>query len=166
MAIKSHADYNTGECWPGLRRLGELTGLSVGAVSKSVRTLIEAKLLRVLLPGRGKRASRYVARERLDIRLGDRVLCTIVLDYVPATLRLTLAGIDEGLGQGKALPELAASCEILPGEGFKWDAKSGLLRAEIPASEVPPPDEAEEALKGPLIERVRAIQQRLGTRKG
>jgi len=160
LAIKSHADYNTGEAWPGMRRLGELTGLSLGAVSKSVATLIDAKLLRVLAAGRGRRGNRYVARERLDVRLGDRVLCTIVLDYVPATMRVTLAGIDQALTSGKGAPEVFAQCEILPGEGFKWDPKHGVLRAEIPAQELPLPDEAEEVLKGPLIERVKAIQQR------
>lgn len=162
LAIKSHADYNTGESWPGMRRLAEVTGLSLGAVSRSVATLVEAKLLRVLASGRGRRGNRYVARERLDVRLGERVLCTIVLDYVPATMRVTLSGIDQALSSGKGGPEVFALCEILPGEGFRWDAKSGLLRADIPAQEVPPPDEVEEALKGPLIERVKAIQQRVG----
>lgn len=164
LAIKSHADYNTGECWPGMRRLGELTGLSLGAVSKSVATLLEAKLLRVLSSGRGRRGNRYIARERLDVRLGERVLCTIVLDYVPATMRVTLAGIDLALSTGKGAGDALAACEILPGAGFKWDPKAGLLRADIPAEDIPPPDAHEEALKGPLIERVKAIQQRVGSK--
>jgi hypothetical protein len=160
LAIKSHADYNTGECWPGMRRLSDLTGLSLGAVSKCVRTLVDVRLLRVLSAGSGKRGNRYVARERLDVRLGDRVLCTIVVDYVPATLRATLAEIDQAL-VGKREREVLARCEILPGEGFVWDPKIVALRAEIPAGELPPPDHAEEVLKRPLIERVKVLQQRL-----
>jgi hypothetical protein len=77
-------------------------------------------------------------------------------------MRVTLSGIDQALTTGKGSPEVFALCEILPGEGFKWDAKSGLLRAEIPAEDIPAPDEVEEALKGPLIERVKAIQRRIG----
>lgn len=160
LAIKSHADYNTGECWPGMRRLAELTGLSLGAVSKSVRTLVDARLLRVLAAGRGKRGHRYIARERLDVRLGERVLCTVILDYVPATMRQTLTGIDHALSTGKAMPEVFARCEIVPGHGFIWDAKIGALRAELPARDIPAPEELEEALKGPLIERVKALQLR------
>ena len=75
IAIKSHADYNTGECWPGIRRLSDLTGLASGTVQKAVHTLIDAKLLRIASAGVGKRSNRYVARERLDVRLGERVLC-------------------------------------------------------------------------------------------
>jgi len=158
LAIKSHADYNTGECWPGMRRLAELTGLSLGAVSKSVKTLVDARLLRVLAPGRGMRGNRYMARERLDVRLGDRVLCTVILDYVPAQLRETLAGIDRALASGKPAPEVFARCEIVPGDGFAWDPKIGALRAEIPARDIPALEEPEDALKGPLVERVKALQ--------
>ena len=160
LAIKSHADYNTGECWPGMRRLAELTGLSLGGVSKAVRTLVEARLLRVLAVGRGKRGNRYVARERLDVRLGDRVLCTVVVDYVPATLRQTLSGIDQALATGEGAAEVFADCEIVPGVGFAWDARVGVLRAVIPGSDLPPADLTEEQLKAPLVQRVLAMQER------
>jgi hypothetical protein len=165
LAIKSHADYNTGECWPGMRRLATLTGLSLGQVSKSVRTLIEARLLRVLMVGRGKRGNRYVARERLDVRLGERVLCTIVIDYVPATLRSTVGAIERAVAGAEGAQEVFAACEIVPGDGFTWDAKSGLLRASVSSREMPPPDLSEEALKQPLIQRVLAIQERAQGRK-
>lgn len=159
LAIKSHADYNTGECWPGMRRLAELTGLSLGQVSKCVHTLVEAKLLRVLAVGRGKRGNRYIARERLDVRLGERVLCTVVLDYVPATLRATLKEV-EGALSGGGSSDVFAACEIVPGEGFEWDASAGVLRASIHAGDIPPPDLTEEELKRPLVQRVLAIQRK------
>lgn len=164
LAIKSHADYNTGECWPGMRRLGALTGLSLGQVSKSVHTLVDARLLRVLEEGKGKRGNRYVARERLDVRLGERVLCTIVIDYVPATLRSTVVGIDRALATGEGAEEVFAACEIVPGDGFIWDAKGGLLRASVSSRDLPPPDQSEEALKRPLVERVLAIQSKAGSK--
>jgi hypothetical protein len=161
LAIKSHADYNTGECWPGMRRLGEVTGLSLGAVSKAVQTLIDARLLRVVVASRGKRGNRYMARERLDVRVGERVLCTIVLDYVPARMRSTLRQVSEAVSSGRSGAEVFASCEIVPGEGFSWDGKAGVLRARIEGREVPsgPLDKTEAA---PLVARVLALQRRGG----
>lgn len=161
LAIKSHADYNTGECWPGMRRLGEVTGLSLGAVSKAVQTLIEARLLRVVVAARGKRGNRYMARERLDVRLGERVLCTIVLDYVPARMRSTLREVSDAVATGRRAAEVFAACEIVPGDGFAWDSKAGVLRARIEGRDVPsaPLDKIEAA---PLVARVLALQRRGG----
>lgn len=161
LAIKSHADYNTGEAWPGMRRLGELTGLSLGAVSNSVKALVDARLLRVVREAKGKsrRGNTYVARERMDVRLGERVLCTIVLDYVPSTLRSRLAEIDTALATGKGGKEVLSQCEIVPGEGFAWDAASGSLRAVLPARDFPLADLSEEQLKAPLVQRVLAMQR-------
>lgn len=159
LAIKSHADYNTGECWPGMRRLATLTGLSLGQVSNSVGILVEARLLRLVAEGRGTRGNRYVARERLDVRVGERVLCTIVLDYVPATLRATLSGIDRALVSGQGAKEVLAACEIVPGDGFRWDASAGVLRGEVAARDVPAATLSEELLKVPLVQRVLAIQR-------
>lgn len=158
LAIKSHADFKTGEAWPGLRRLAALTGLAVGTVSNAVQILIDARLLRVVgeVKGRGNKGRKYVACERIDVRIGDRILCTIVLDYVPARLRQNISAIDQALRAGEPAPETFAQCEIIPGEGFAWDAQRGVLTASIPARDLPPPspevDEA--ALTAPLARRV------------
>lgn len=162
LAIKSHADYNTGKAWPGMRRLSDLTGLSLGLIHRSVQTLVDAHLLRVEKPAKGgRRGQTYVACERMDVRLGDRVLCTIVLDYVPATLRQSLNSIEQALSTGEGGAEVFAQCRILPGPGFAWHADSASLVATIPAAEIPPPDLSEEALKQPLVQRVLAIQRRV-----
>lgn len=161
LAIKSHADYNTGKAWPGMRRLSDLTGLSLGLVHKSVQTLVDAHLLRIEKESKGgRRGQTYVACERLDVRLGDRVLCTVVLDYVPATLRTSIASIEDALKAGEPNPELFAQCHILPGPGFAWHSDKGALVASIPASAIPLPDLTEEQLKQPLVQKVLAIQQR------
>jgi hypothetical protein len=166
LAIKSHADYNTGKAWPGMRRLSDLTGLSLGLVHRSVQTLVQAHLLRVEVASKGgRRGQTYVACERMDIRLGDRVLCTIVLDYVPATLRATISSIDQALKTGEAGPETFAQCRIIPGAGFTWHAESGSMVGAIPASDVPLPELTEEQLKQPLVQRVLAIQQKAGAKK-
>jgi hypothetical protein len=162
LAIKSHADYNTGKAWPGMRRLAELTGLALGSVQRAVQVLLGANLLRVEKESSrgGRRGQTYVACERMDVRIGERVLCTIVLDYVPATLRKTLSDIGQALTTGEGLDEVFAQCRILPGPGFVWNAGKGVLVASIPASELPMPDLTEEQLKQPLVQRVLAIQQR------
>jgi hypothetical protein len=161
LAIKSHADYNTGKAWPGMRRLSDLTGLSLGLIHRSVQTLVDAHLLRVEKASKGgRRGQTYVACERMDVRLGDRVLCTIILDYVPATLRASLNSIDQALKTGDASPETFAQCRILPGAGFAWDGDTKSLVGSISSVDIPLPDLTEEQMKQPLVQRVLAIQQR------
>lgn len=162
IAIKSHADYNTGECWPGIRRLSDLTGLASGTVQKAIHTLMDAKLLRIASAGSGKRSNRYVARERLDVRLGDRVLCTIVIDYVPARLRGQLENIANALKTGEGSPDAFATCEIIPGEGFSWDPSAGVLRANIPFNQIPEPviDHESTRLQSSLERKVLALQKK------
>lgn len=140
MAIKHHADYDTGRAWPGYRRLAELTGLNKDTITRTVARLIDAKLLRVVRAGSQRgRGQTYIARERLDVRLGARVLCTILIDYVPARMRGTLNRIDKALRSGGDDPGAFAEVEIIPGPGFAWDAEAGVLRASIPASDLPEP---------------------------
>ena len=135
-AIKFHADYETGKSWPGMRRLGELTGLSKSTVDRCIDVLEKAHLLRVARKEKG-RGLEYVARERLAVRIGERVLCTIVIDYVPNKLRERLNRIEQALTTGEGDTEAFAQVEIIPGPGFQWDAIAGVLRSEIPAHEVP-----------------------------
>lgn len=162
LAIKSHADYNTGLCYPGMRRLAKLTGLSLGCVSNSVQTLVEARLLRIVTKGQGKRGNKYIARERLDVRLGTRVLCTIVLDYVPLRLRKQVEQIEEKLKVGEPDQDFFANCEIIPGEGFVWDKNSGMLRTVIRAREIPVPtiDESAASMQNELMQKTLALQRK------
>lgn len=161
-AIKHHADFNTGECWPGVRRLAELTGLSVGSVQKAIKILIAENLLRVIESGSGAKSARYVAREVLTVRVGDKVICTICVDYVPQRLRQNIDAITDALKEGKAAPEVFSMCTILPGDGFVWNGERGVLEAQIPASDIPPSiqDEEEEALHAVLSTRVKALQDK------
>ena len=84
----------------------------------------------------------------MDVRLGERVLCTIVLDYVPNHLRQRLNQIEQTLKSGETNPDLWADCEIIPGAGFAWDATAGVLRSAIHARDIPPsvvaPEEGKE----------------------
>lgn len=135
-AIKYHADFNTGQAWPGMRRLGEMVGLSKSAVDRAVDRLEEAKLLRVTKDGSKRRGQTYIARERMAVRIGEAVICTIIIDYVPASLRGKLDRIEKAL-TGKNDPEAFADVEIIPGEGFHWDAKENALRGRIEAEKLP-----------------------------
>lgn len=77
----------------------------------------------------------YVARERLDVSLGQRVLCTVVVDYVPASMRDRLAAVRNAIEGGD--PAGLVDVDIIPGEGFVWDEKARVLRAKMPARDVP-----------------------------
>lgn len=166
LAIKSHADYNTGKAWPGMRRLGDLTGLSLGAIHKCVSTLVDARLLRVEAESKGgRRGQTYIACERMDVRLGNRILCTIVVDYVPATLRATVNSLHQAFTTGEAAAETFAQVEVIPGPGLAWHAGSQSLVGLVSSADLPPPDPSEEAMKLPLVNKVLAIQARSKARK-
>lgn len=132
--IKSHSDFNTGTCFPSFRRLMERTGLASATVQKAVACLEAAHLLRSERKGQRRY---YVARERLDVKLGDRTLCSIVIDYVPNSLRERLGRIKAALETGESDPEAFARVEIIPGKGFVWDPRAGALRAAIRAADLP-----------------------------
>ena len=133
-AIKFHSDFNTGKCFPGVRRLMQLTGLASATVQKAVASLEAAHLLRSERKGNRRY---FVPRERLDVKLGDRTLCTIVIDYVPSSLRERLGRIKAVLQTGEDDPDAFTQVEIIPGKGFTWDPKSGVLRAAIHAADLP-----------------------------
>ena len=131
MALKWHSDYATGHAFPGVRRLAELVGLNKDTISRCLHALEEARLLRTTARGRGKT---YIARERLDVRLGDVVACHVVVDYVPAKLRDKLLGMEAALESGKGLADDAfVDVEIIPGPGFQWDPESRSLKGKVPA---------------------------------
>ena len=71
------------------------------------------------------------------IRLGKRVLCTIVIDYVPGTLRGKINRLESALTTGEDDPEAFAEVEIIPGEGFQWDETTRTLRGQVAAREIP-----------------------------
>lgn len=154
-AVKAHSDYGTGEAYPGMRRLAVLTGLSIASVHKSIDILLEAKLLRIAEKGKGTKTSRYVPRERLDIRLGKRVVCSVVIDYVPNRLRERLDKLSRALSDGRDDPDIFAEIEIIPGPGFCWDDADRTLRASIAAADLPA--DGPSFVLTPLQERVKQM---------
>ena len=137
-AIKYYADYNTGEAFPGMRTLGQKLGISHPTVQRAIKSLEAAKLLRVSKAHSKRKGQTYIARERLRVTLGNTVLCTIIVDYVPNTLRQRLNRIEQSLTTGERDPEAFAEVEIIPGEGFIWDEAAGVLRGRVAAKEIPP----------------------------
>jgi Helix-turn-helix domain len=157
-AIKVHADFESGKAWPSIRRIGEMTGLGKSTVARAVDILEEVHMLRKETqgwPGRPGSKSRgrtptYVARERLDVKLGSRVLCTIVVDYVPYRVHAKLRALKEALTSGSkpkpGEPDIWAEVTIVPGPGFVWDESKKVLTSKVSAAEVPATPEVEAAL--------------------
>lgn len=132
LAVKNHADFNNGHSWPGVRAIAETIGISKSNVDRLVDELVEKKMLRVVKKGvPTKRGQTYVARERMCIRLGDRVLCTIYVDYIPSGFREKLHKIAESLKTGENDPDAWAEVEIVPGPDFVWDAARGSLMGKV-----------------------------------
>ncbi len=169
LAIKAHSDFNSGESWPSIRRLSSLTGLGVNTVQRALDRLTDAHLLRIVSRGNRKVSTRYVARERLDVRLGNQLLCTIVIDYVPSALRKKVKRIQNTLAGGEHDPEAFAAAEIIPGTGFVWDAVAGVLRSHIPASSIPRSEpvgiDASQFAGSVLAQKVAGIQAAIANRK-
>jgi DNA-binding Lrp family transcriptional regulator len=141
-AIKSFADFGTGECWPSIRLLSEDLGMSTETVQRAIRILEKAHMLRVI---RG-RPNRYVARDRMDFRFGDTLLCVVVVDYAPARVKEALEAVKDNLEGRSAgpLPSAArAMVEIIPGPGMAWDQETGRLRGSAT-----PPEEGQHGLTG------------------
>lgn len=145
-AIKVHADFESGKAWPSVRKLGQMTGLGNATVMRAIQTLETEHLLRKATkgwpsnPAKGMkgRSHTYVARERLDVRLGNRVLCTIAVDYVPLLVHKKLAAIKDALlDPSKEGPDdLWSQVDIIPGPGFIWDSERKVLSAQVAAREV------------------------------
>lgn len=137
IAIKTHADFNTGKAWPSIRRIAEITGLSDKTVQKALKELQAAHLLKIVQTGNQRQSTRYIARERLDVRLGNRLLCRIVMDYIPSQIKANMHKIQETLKSGERNPEAFTQVEIIPGDGFIWNAQTGTLQSQIPIRELP-----------------------------
>lgn len=134
-AIKSHADFHNGRCWPGIRRLMLLTGLSTDPVQAGVRRLVECHLLRIV--GKRRQTNVYIARERLDVRVGDRVICTVVIDFVPATMRSRLARLKGATAGRLEAADIWSEVELIPGPGLKLDPGTGTFKTLLRADEIP-----------------------------
>ena len=137
IAIKTHADFNTGTAWPSIRRIAEITGLADKTVQKALKDLQTHHLLKIVKTGNQRQSTRYLACERLDIKLGNRLLCRIVMDYIPARIKANMHKIQETLKSGERNPEAFANVEIIPGDGFVWNAETGTLQSQIPIKELP-----------------------------
>ena len=161
-AIKSHASFQTGRAWPSIRLLSTETGLNTKTVMKGIHVLVAANLLRIDKPGNRGASTRYIARERLDVRLGGRPICRVVVDYIPAQIRKKLNGLNHSLQAGEHNPEAFAQVDIIPGPGFVWDEAAGLLRSQIPAKELPAPEavDAEEFAASVLGLKVAGIREK------
>ena len=138
--IKCYADFNTGQSFPGMRTLGLKLGISKDTVQRAIESLVKAHMVRVVKPHTKRRGQTYIARERMSVKVGAVVLCTIVIDYVPEQLRGQVKRLTDAIASGKDDPEAFAEVEIIPGDGFVWDEASKTLRGRLNASELPKPD--------------------------
>ena len=154
-AIKYHADFTTGQCWPGMRKLGELVGLSKSSIDRAVTTLTKAHMLKIVRGGTKTRGQTYIARERLSVRIGSRVVCVIVMDYIPNKLRGRIEQVKSALMDPGTSQEIFADIEILPGNGFEWDREACVLRGQIGSSEMTPEnDTSQRLIEEAIVKRI------------
>lgn len=139
MAVKSHADFANGEAWCGVRRLAEMTGLGPSTVARMLKVLQEEKLLRVVRQEGQKLI--YVARERMDVRIGSRVIATVAIDYVPLVMRERLEKLKREAATNFTDADIWTWVDLYPGEGLEWDPVKRRFTGKMRADEVPVVDE-------------------------
>jgi len=132
--IKFHSDFNNGEAYPGIRRIAEITGTAPMTVQTAIKVLLEKNLLRVKKKGQ---KNIYVPRERMDVRVGGRVIATVVVDYVPVEMRERLASLKSATSSDIDNADVWAQVDLLPGPGMVLDKKSGTFSGTMRADEVP-----------------------------
>jgi DNA-binding transcriptional regulator LsrR (DeoR family) len=120
-----------------MRKIGEKLGISKDTVQRAIDSLQQAHMVRIIQGHTKRRGQTYIARERMCVRLGNVVLCTIVIDYVPNSLRGKLHRIEQALKTGEHDAEAFAEVEVIPGEGFTWDEQTKSLRGRVAAREIP-----------------------------
>lgn len=152
-AIKVYADFNTGEAFPGMRKLAEDVGMSAASVMRAVDVLITNKMLRVVKSHTKKKGQTYIARERLAIRFGDILICTIVVDYVPAQIKDKLKNIKEALKVGESSGDLFAQVEIIPASGFLFDQTTGTFKGSIAIDSLPSQRKSKQKIEKPNLNR-------------
>lgn len=147
-AIKHHADFNTGKAFPGMRKLGLEVGLSASSVARAVEVLENYHLVRVVATHTKKRGQTYIARERLSVKVGSTLICTIVMDYVPLHLREKISTLKQALALGETSGDLFNQVEIIPAAGFIFDPTTGTFKGEVPIPDIPlPPPQRSEGKK-------------------
>ena len=132
--IKFHSDFNNGESYPGIRRIAEITGTAPSTVQIAIKVLIEKNLLRVRKKGQ---KNVYVPRERMDVRVGGRVIATVVVDYVPVEMRERLAKLKDATSSEIDSADVWAQVDLLPGPGMVLDKKTGTFTGSMRADEIP-----------------------------
>lgn len=130
-AIKRYADFNTGEAFPGMRKLANDCGTSTATVLRAIEVLKNHKLLRIVSSHTKTKGQTYIARERISIKFGEILICTIVVDYIPAKIKTRLRNIKEALKVGESSNELFAEVEIIPAAGFVYDQNSGSFKGNL-----------------------------------
>lgn len=150
-AIKVYADFNTGKAFPGMRRLGIDVGMSAATVKRAVDVLETNKLLRIVENHTKKKGQTYIARERLSIRFGDILICTIVVDYIPAKIKDKLKNIKEALKVGESSGDLFAQVEIIPASGFLFDQTTGTFKGAIAVENLPAQRKSKQKIEKPNL---------------
>lgn len=160
-AIKFYADFSTGKAFPGMRKLGADVGMSAATVKRAVDVLETNKMLRVVENHSKRKGQTYIARERLSIRLGGILICTIVVDYIPSKIKDKLKNIKEALKVGESSGDLYAQVEIIPAPGFAFDQKTGTFKGAIDIANLPAqPNSKQRKIGKPVDGILKKLKQR------
>ena len=106
--IKSHASFKTGEAFPGLSRLAELTSFSDRQIRRALRDLESMGYLTTQKVGR---SNHYVVREQIGFSDPEgKPAGTASWDYLPLAVEATRAELRNFLCSNRLLLSRFAQC--------------------------------------------------------
>ena len=108
-------------------------------------------MLRIVESHPKKKGQTYIARERLSIRLGDILIYTIVVDYIPAKIKGKLKNIKEALKVGESSGDLFAQVEIIPASGFLFDQTTAAFKGAIAVENLPAQRKTKQKIEKPSL---------------
>lgn len=86
---------------------------------------------------RVRKTNHYISRERMDIRVGSKVVCTVIVDYIPAQMRDRLARLKGAASGDISKEDVWAQVELIPGPEMKLDASTKTFKTAVRVDEMP-----------------------------
>lgn len=97
--LKSHAHHTTGQAFPGVERVAELSGVSARQVKRELQRLVA---LGYLAAARRGRSNVYTLRERVEVLdAAGQPAAVASWDYVPASVAAAVADLRRVLVSGQ-----------------------------------------------------------------
>ena len=149
--IKSHVDFATGQAFPSVPRIQELTGCSKSTVLRSLKTLEDLGYLTKQKQGR---KNIYTLREKIDfVDDQGRPSAVATWDYIPRSVQMAQAELKNFMLDGKTDCQIIHINQLNLQLNFAPDCS---INAPVESPKGKNPDEIQDERLRAIIERIEA----------